>query len=188
MTETEELRFLKEIAKFEVESLRTLPPESNSEFCLSEVFCSDALTSGRTAGDSREDESFNYFVTTAYPPRVYNDVFIIRDAQNYMIKLSISHAIAQSVKVHPGNDLSDPRFHYLKNLWRIPETVAATGKVSMSRKKIMMSVGELFILRISKSPDIVPCQMGIDRRYQLGRIGFGFTRVDVGRTKVAANV
>jgi uncharacterized Rmd1/YagE family protein len=48
---------------------------------------------------SREDESFNYFVTTAYPPRVYNDVFIIRDAQNYMIKLSISHAIAQSVKV-----------------------------------------------------------------------------------------
>ena len=51
------------------------------------------------AVDSREDESFNYFVTTAYPPRVYNDVFIIRDAQNYMIKLSISHAIAQSVKV-----------------------------------------------------------------------------------------
>ena len=31
----------------------------------------------------------------------------------------------------------------------IPETVAATGKISMSRKKIMMSVGELFILRIS---------------------------------------
>lgn len=49
--------------------------------------------------ESREDESFNYFVTTAYPPRVYNDIFIIRDAQNYMIKLSISHAIAQSVKV-----------------------------------------------------------------------------------------
>ena len=53
------------------------------------------------AVESREDESFNYFVTTAYPPRVYNDVFIIRDAQNYMIKLSISHAIAQSVKVPP---------------------------------------------------------------------------------------
>jgi uncharacterized Rmd1/YagE family protein len=53
---------------------------------------------------SREDESFNYFVTTAYPPRVYNDVFIIRDAQNYMIKLSISHAIAQSVKVTISNN------------------------------------------------------------------------------------
>ena len=35
----------------------------------------------------------------------------------------------------------------------IPETVAATGKVSMSRKKIMMSVGELFILRISTQPN-----------------------------------
>jgi uncharacterized Rmd1/YagE family protein len=40
----------------------------------------------------------------------------------------------------------------------IPETVAATGKVSMSRKKIMMSVGELFILRISKNlPKSYPC-------------------------------
>lgn len=40
----------------------------------------------------------------------------------------------------------------------IPETVAATGKVSMSRKKIMMSVGELFILRISQNlPKSYPC-------------------------------
>ena len=83
MTEVEEKRFLKEITKFEVDSLRIRA----SRYLLIE------------AVDSREDESFNYFVTTAYPPRVYNDVFIIRDAQNYMIKLSISHAIAQSVKV-----------------------------------------------------------------------------------------
>ena len=34
----------------------------------------------------------------------------------------------------------------------IPEAVALTGKVSMTRKKIMMSVGELFILRISINP------------------------------------
>lgn len=112
--------------------------------------------------DSREDESFNYFVTTAYPPRVYNDVFIIRDAQNYMIKLSISHAIAQSVKVLLKllSRRSNGQISLFEGLVEntieltkdIPEAVAATGKVSMSRKKIMMSVGELFILRISSLP------------------------------------
>jgi len=89
MTEAEEQRFLKEITKFEVESLR-----------ISLCPLSKLLSYVNLAVESREDESFNYFVTTAYPPRVYNDVFIIRDAQNYMIKLSISHAIAQSVKVY----------------------------------------------------------------------------------------
>jgi uncharacterized Rmd1/YagE family protein len=74
------------------------------------------------AVESREDESFNYFVTTAYPPRVYNDVFIIREAQNYMIKLSISHAIAQSVKVHPLESHADDRSHYLRNWLKTPSS------------------------------------------------------------------
>jgi uncharacterized Rmd1/YagE family protein len=106
MTESEEKRFLKEITKFEIESLRIL---------------SQVTSLTESAVDSREDESFNYFVTTAYPPRVYNDVFIIRDAQNYMIKLSISHAIAQSVKVKSVRLYSSnfSRSHYLKSLWKI---------------------------------------------------------------------
>lgn len=102
MTESEEKRFLNEITKFEVESLRMKTLK-----CVLIV-----------AVESREDESFNYFVTTAYPPRVYNDVFIIRDAQNYMIKLSISHAIAQSVKVLSQVFVSNSRSHYLKNSWK----------------------------------------------------------------------
>jgi uncharacterized Rmd1/YagE family protein len=42
MTEAEELRFLKEIAKFEIESLRTLPPQSNPPF-LYALFCSNGM-------------------------------------------------------------------------------------------------------------------------------------------------
>ena len=77
-----------------------------------------------------------------------------------MIKLSISHAIAQSVKVLLKllSRRSNGQISLFEGLVEntieltkdIPEAVAATGKVSMSRKKIMMSVGELFILRISR--------------------------------------
>lgn len=72
MTVKEEQRFLKDIAKFESEKL---------------------------AEDDVQVENFNFYVTSSYQPRIYNDFITLKDGGNYMIKLSISHAIAQSVKV-----------------------------------------------------------------------------------------
>lgn len=72
MTVTEEQRFLKDIAKFESEKL---------------------------GEDDVQVENFNFYVTSSYQPRIYNDFITLKDGGNYMIKLSISHAIAQSVKV-----------------------------------------------------------------------------------------
>jgi uncharacterized Rmd1/YagE family protein len=63
-----------------------------------------------------------------------------------MIKLSISHAIAQSVKISLFEELVDNTIDATQDL---PQEVATTGKVSMSRNDIMKSIGELFILRIS---------------------------------------
>lgn len=118
-TEENEKRFLKEITKFEVEKL----PE-----------------------DDVETEEFNYYTTTQYASRIYNDFITLRDGKNYMIKLAISHAIAQSVKISLFEELVDGTIEDTKD---IPQSVAESGKVNMSRKKIMMSVGELFILRIN---------------------------------------
>jgi len=67
-----EQRFLKEIAKFEMEKL---------------------------APDDMETECFNFYYTREYQARIYNDFITLRDKTNYMIKLAISHALAQSVKV-----------------------------------------------------------------------------------------
>jgi len=72
MSVQEEKRFLKDIAKFEMEKL------------------------------SEEDvqvENFNFYVTSSYQPRIYNDFITLSPKSGYMVKLTISHAIAQSVKV-----------------------------------------------------------------------------------------
>jgi uncharacterized Rmd1/YagE family protein len=72
MSVEEEQRFLRDIAKFETEKL---------------------------GEDDIQVENFNFYVTSSYQPRIYNDFITLKDGRNYMIKLSISHAIAQSVKV-----------------------------------------------------------------------------------------
>lgn len=74
MSETEEARFLKYISKFELEKL---------------------------APDDVETEAFNFYYTKEYQARIYNDFITLRDKNNYMTKLAISHALAQSVKVRP---------------------------------------------------------------------------------------
>lgn len=72
MTLKEEQRFLKEISKFENEKL---------------------------AKDDVQTEDFNFYYTREYQARIYNDFISLRDKRNYMIKLAISHALSQSVKV-----------------------------------------------------------------------------------------
>ena len=72
MTLEQEERFLKEISKFESEKL---------------------------AEDDVQTENFNFYYTKEYSARVYNDFISLREKKNYMTKLAISHALAQSVKV-----------------------------------------------------------------------------------------
>lgn len=72
MTLHQEQRFLKDIAKFESEKL---------------------------AEDDVQTENFNFYYTREYQARIYNDFISLREKKNYMTKLAISHALAQSVKV-----------------------------------------------------------------------------------------
>lgn len=72
MSVKEEQRFLKELAKFEVEKL---------------------------AKDDVQTENFNFYYTKEYQARIYNDFISLREKRNYMTKLAISHALAQSTKV-----------------------------------------------------------------------------------------
>lgn len=72
----------------------------------------------------------------------------------------------------------------------IPETVAATGKVSMSRKKIMRSVGELFILRISPSSALpqIPANLQLTSRYQPSGFSTRFPRTNVVGAQAPSNL
>lgn len=119
MSLQEEQRFLKEIAKFESEKL---------------------------APDHVEEECFNFYYTKEYQARIYNDFITLREKDDYMGKLAISHALAQSVKTSLFEELVDNTIEQCKD---IPTQIANTGKITLTRQEINMQIGELFILRIN---------------------------------------
>ncbi|KAI9706743.1 MAG: hypothetical protein M1820_004713 [Bogoriella megaspora] len=119
MTVQQEQRFLKEIAKFENDKL---------------------------SEDNVQVENFNFYYTKEYQARIYNDFITLRSKTDYMLKLAISHALAQSVKTSLFEDLVDATIENTKD---IPLQISETGKVNLNRKEINMQIGELFILRIS---------------------------------------
>ncbi|KAG9246699.1 hypothetical protein BJ878DRAFT_495979 [Calycina marina] len=119
MSLQEERRFLKEIAKFESEKL---------------------------APDHVEEECFNFYYTKEYQARIYNDFITLREKDDYMGKLAISHALAQSVKTSLFEELVDNTIEQCKD---IPTQIANTGKITLTRQEINMQIGELFILRIN---------------------------------------
>ncbi|KAH9903674.1 DUF155-domain-containing protein [Xylariomycetidae sp. FL2044] len=119
MSLAHEQRFLKDIAKFEVEKLDP---------------------------DDVETECFNFYYTREYQARIYNDFITLRDKGNYMTKLAISHALAQSVKTSLFEELIASTVDACKD---VPTQIALTGKIALSRTQINMQIGELFILRIN---------------------------------------
>ncbi|KAI9830103.1 MAG: hypothetical protein M1826_005096 [Phylliscum demangeonii] len=147
MTVLQEQLFLKEISKFEKEKL---------------------------AADDIQTENFNFYYTTEYQARIYNDFISLSDKKNYMIKLAISHALSQSVKTSLFEDLVDNTIEASKE---IPERIARTGKVNLTRQQILMQVGELFILRINihlqgsllDSPEVMWAEPQLDPVYQAVR-------------------
>ncbi|CCE66213.1 hypothetical protein TPHA_0P00550 [Tetrapisispora phaffii CBS 4417] len=146
-TEREEKEFLNDIEKYEKEKL---------------------------AEEDIQIEEFNYYVTESYQPRIYNDFITLRDGSNYMTKLSISHALSQSVKISLFEELLD---NTIEDTQDIPQEIASSGKVSMSKEDIMKSIGELFILRINinlhgsilDSPEIMWSEPQLEPIYQATR-------------------
>jgi len=117
MTETQEKRFLSSIRKFQVEKLPS---------------------------ESVEMEDLNFYY--ADYSRIYNDVITLRKGSSYMTKLSLSHALAQSVKISLFEELISNTIEQTKD---IPTIISSTGKIGMRHKDIMRQIGQLFMLRIN---------------------------------------
>ncbi|WVQ86279.1 hypothetical protein IAT38_008447 [Cryptococcus sp. DSM 104549] len=117
MTEKEEKKFLRELKKFETEKLSTEDVEM-------------------------EDLNFYY----ADYSRIYNDVITLRKGSSYMTKLSLSHALSQSVKISLFEELIMATIEQTKD---IPKILSETGKIGLPRSEIMKQIGNLFILRIN---------------------------------------
>ncbi|KAL2832973.1 hypothetical protein BDW59DRAFT_94674 [Aspergillus cavernicola] len=147
MSPTQESRFLSDISKF---ATSILSPEDT------------------------QVENFNFYYAREYQARIYNDFISLRDPRNYMIKLAISHALAQSVKTSLFEDLVSET---ISNTAPLPAQIAQTGSVNLSRRQINMQVGELFILRINihlqgsvlDSPELMWAEPQLEPVYQAVR-------------------
>ncbi|KAI9102496.1 hypothetical protein DFS34DRAFT_577083 [Phlyctochytrium arcticum] len=96
--------------------------------------------------DDIEIEEFVFHYNAFYQPRIYNDIITLKNPANYMIKLTISHAIAQSVKLALFEGLIEETIESTKH---VPQILAETGKIHMSRKSVNKKIGQLFIMRIN---------------------------------------
>lgn len=96
--------------------------------------------------ESAQTEDFNFYYTQDYQARIYNDFISLRDPKNHMIKLAISHALAQSVKTSLFEDLVSDT---IEDTSPLPALIAETGSINLTRRQLNMKIGELFILRIN---------------------------------------
>ncbi|KAG5984893.1 hypothetical protein E4U55_002648 [Claviceps digitariae] len=96
--------------------------------------------------DDFETEEFHFdYSADVKRPRVFNDMITLLPRSDHMIKLTISHAIAQSTKLcffeeRMGETMLDAQ--------HVPKTLALTGQLNMTRKEIVTLLGRLFKSRV----------------------------------------
>lgn len=90
-----------------------------------------------------EEMHFTYSPNTM-KPRIYNDMITLRSG-DHMIKLAMSHALAQSTKLSRFEARMDGNMHDVKH---VPRTLALSGKLGMKREDVLKISGELFRLRV----------------------------------------
>jgi uncharacterized Rmd1/YagE family protein len=92
-----------------------------------------------------ETEEFHFEYNPDIPrPRIFNDMITLRSG-DHMIKLAMSHAIAQSTKLsffeeRMGNTMLEAQY--------VPRRLALTGRLGLKREEVVRIVGRLFMSRV----------------------------------------
>lgn len=76
--------------------------------------------------------------------QIYNDMITLRSG-NHMIKLAISHAIAQSTKL---SRFEERMAVTMKEVEMVPKSLALSGTLGMKREDVLKMSGKLFKLRV----------------------------------------
>ena len=92
-----------------------------------------------------ETEEFHFEYNHEIPhPRVYNDMITLRSG-DHMIKLAISHAIAQSTKLSYFEENMATQMEEAKD---VPKRLALSGELGMRREDVIKLMGGLFKSRV----------------------------------------
>jgi len=92
-----------------------------------------------------ETEEFHFEYNPEIPrPRVYNDMITLKSG-DHMIKLAMSHAIAQSTKL---SLFEEGMARTMLQAQYVPKRLALTGKLGMRRTDVVKMIGQLFTSRV----------------------------------------
>jgi uncharacterized Rmd1/YagE family protein len=123
----------------------------------------DAVENGATSLLTRpldqedyETEEFHFeYSADIKRPRIFNDMITLLPKSDHMIKLTISHAIAQSTRLC---FFEERMSETMLDAQHVPKTLALTGELKMTRTEIVRMLGKLFRSRVDinlcKSPPL----------------------------------
>lgn len=97
------------------------------------------------AEEDFETEEFHFeYMAEISRPRVFNDMITLRSG-DHMIKLAISHGIAQSTKLSLFEEAMARQMSEAKD---VPRRLALTGHLGMKREEVFRILGRLFRSRV----------------------------------------
>jgi uncharacterized Rmd1/YagE family protein len=116
-----------------------------ADLTFSEIKTGISLVSRPQDESDFETEEFHFeYDSSVERPRVFNDMITLRSG-DHMIKLAMSHAIAQSTKLSFFEERMNETMGDAKE---VPKRLALTGQLGLERKEIVMLLGRLFKSRV----------------------------------------
>lgn len=106
-------------------------------------------------GDFETEEFHFEYSADIKHPRIFNDMITLLPRSDHMVKLTISHAVAQSTKLC---SFEERMSETMKHAEHVPKRLAVTGELSMGRTEIVKLLGRLFKSRV----DINLCKCSLN--------------------------
>lgn len=93
-----------------------------------------------------ETEEFHFeYSANIKHPRIFNDMITLLPRSDHMVKLGISHAVAQSTKLC---SFEERMSETMQDAEHVPKRLALTGNLNMGRTEIVKVLGRLFKSRV----------------------------------------
>ncbi|KAJ2902461.1 hypothetical protein MKZ38_000590 [Zalerion maritima] len=93
-----------------------------------------------------ETEEFHFqYSDDVKAARVFNDMFTLKPKSDHMVKLTISHAVAQSTKLCYFEERMGETMEACQN---VPRVLAKTGELKMTRTEVLRMMGRLYKNRV----------------------------------------
>ncbi|KAL1620959.1 putative sporulation protein rmd8 [Diplodia seriata] len=116
-----------------------------ADLTFSQSITNVALVTRPQQEEDFETEEFHFEYNPGISrPRVYNDMITLRSG-DHMIKLAMSHAIAQSTKL---SFFEERMAQIMIKAQYVPRRLALTGKLGMQREEVVSMLGQLFASRV----------------------------------------